>query len=206
MALIARLPPDDRATRATNEQNPANPSARGVEWRVLGLSIGLAMISFGYGGLTSFSALFADALGISPRNLFLTAMAVSILFGRLTIGRTLDRLGHRRVLLRCLVAPPIGLALLALAQGNTFVLAGIVRPAGLMHPAYSAHMMNHARLPRRSFGAMLAASDTASARVVGRWLDRERVVSGQYGVAAALASFRRRISSSRTEARIHEAR
>ena len=48
-----------------------------------------------------------------------------MLVGRLTIGRTLDRLGHRRVLLRCLVAPPIGLALLAVAQGPiTFVARG----------------------------------------------------------------------------------
>ena len=48
------------------------------------LSVGLALISFGYGSLTSFSALFADELGITPRSLFLTAMAVSILVGRLT--------------------------------------------------------------------------------------------------------------------------
>jgi MFS family permease len=194
MAVIAWRLPDDRATRASNEANPANPSARGVEWRVLGLSIGLAMISFGYGGLTSFSALFADALGIAPRNLFLTAMAFSILIGRLTIGRTLDRLGHRRVLLRCLVAPPIGLALLALAQGKvTFVIAGIVFGAGfgLMHPAYSAYMMSHVAATRRgaAFGAMLAAFDTGigtGSSAIG-WIASGWGYRVAYGVAAGVA-------------------
>jgi MFS family permease len=44
-------------------------------------------------------------------------MAVSMLFARLLLGRSLDRIGHRRVLLRCLVVPPVGLALLAFANG-----------------------------------------------------------------------------------------
>ena len=210
MAAIAGLLPDDRATRASNEQNPANPSARGVEWRVLGLSIGLAMISFGYGGLTSFSALFADALGVSPRNVFLTAMAVSILVGRLTIGRTLDRLGHRRVLLRCLVAPPIGLALLALAQGKvTFVIAGIVFGAGfgLMHPAYSAYMMTHVSPVRRgaAFGAMLAAFDTGigtGSSAIG-WIASAWGFRAAYGVAAGDCAPRAAVLHRlRTEARV----
>jgi MFS family permease len=194
MALIAWRLPEDRATRATNNANPANPSAAGVEWRVLGLSVGLALISFGYGSLTSFSALFADHLGVTPRNVFLTAMAASILVGRLTIGRTLDRLGHRRVLLRCLIAPPIGLALLAMAQGQlTFVLSGIVFGAGfgLMHPAYTAYMMAHVAPHRRgaAFGAMLAAFDTGigtGSSAIG-WLVHVAGFRVGFGVAAGVA-------------------
>jgi MFS family permease len=195
MATIAFYLPDDRATESSNEQNPANPGAHGgVEWRVLGLSVGLALVSFGYGSLTSFSALFADELGVTPRHLFLTAMAGSILIGRLTIGRTLDRLGHRRVLLRCLVAPPVGLALLAAAQGPiTFVVAGIVFGAGfgLMHPAYSAYMMTHVPANRRgaAFGAMLAAFDTgigSGSSMIG-WLAHLGGFRMAYGVAAGVA-------------------
>ena len=66
-----------------------------VEWRVLALSVAMALIAFGYGSLTSFSALFADELGISPRSLFLTVMACTILVGRISVGRFLDRIGHR---------------------------------------------------------------------------------------------------------------
>ena len=195
MATIAWWLPDDRATDAVNQSNPANPAAAmGVEWRVLGLSVGIAMISFGYGSLTSFSALFADQLGISPRNLFLSAMAVSILVGRLTVGRTLDKLGHRRVLLRCLIAPPLGLLVLAAAQGPVmFVLAGVLFGAGfgLMHPAYSAYMMTHVAANRRgaAFGAMLAAFDTGigtGSSAVG-WLAGIGGFRLAFGVAAAVA-------------------
>ncbi|HEX5217605.1 MAG TPA: MFS transporter [Vicinamibacterales bacterium] len=166
MGVIALQLPDDHATPATDAQNPANPgSGKGVEWRVLALSIGLAMISFGYGSLTSFSALFADDLGIAPRSVFLIAMAIAILVSRLTIGRIVDRLGHRYVLTRAIIAPPIGLLILAFAFGKiSFLVAALVFGAGfgLMHPAYSAYMMKHVAPSRRgaAFGAMLAAFDT----------------------------------------------
>ena len=84
MAIIAwRLPDDHHGAlgREPDEAQARAPVNRFVEWRVLLLSIALALISFGYGGLTSFSALFADALNVTPRSLFLTAMAASILIG-----------------------------------------------------------------------------------------------------------------------------
>jgi MFS family permease len=195
MAFIAWRLPDDRS----HTSNPVNPPTaptppHRVEWRVLGLSAGLALISFGYGGLTSFSALFADSLQVAPRNVFLTAMAFAVLVSRLTVGRTLDRIGHRRVLVRCLVAPPLGLAMLSLAQGPlTFVLAAIVFGAGfgLMHPAYSAYMMSHVATHRRgaAFGAMLAAFDTGigtGSSAVG-WLIHHGGFRVAYGVAAGIA-------------------
>ena len=136
-----------------------------VEWRVLALSIAMALISFGYGALTSFSALFADALQVTPRSLFLTGMAVAVCAGRLLIGRTLDRIGYRRALLPCLVAPPLGLLLLAGAQGKmSFLVAAIVFGAGfgLIWPSYTAYVLEHLPATRRgaAFGAMLAAFDT----------------------------------------------
>src|SRR5262245_53860451 len=113
-----------------------------VEWRVLGLSLAMAVISFGYGGLTSFSALFADQLKVSPRSLFLPLMAAAILAMRLTLGRMLDSLGHRRVLLPCFAAPAVGLVMLALARGPlSFGLAAVAFGVGfgLMYPAYTAY-------------------------------------------------------------------
>jgi MFS family permease len=132
---------------------------------VLLLSIAMALISFGYGSLTSFSALFADALHVTPRSLFLTAMAVAVCAGRILIGRALDRIGYRRVLLPCFVAPPLGLLILAAAQGEiTFLIAAVVFGAGfgLMYPSYTAYIMEHVPANRRgaAFGAMLAAFDT----------------------------------------------
>ena len=184
MAVIAWVLPDDRAAAASDgvkgsaafddaqaapsevERAGAKPPGSSlVEWRVLVLSIAMALISFGYGSLTSFSALFADALHVTPRSLFLTAMAVAVCAGRILIGRTLDRIGYRRVLLPCLTAPPLGLLLLSAAQGEiTFLVAAIVFGAGfgLMYPSYTAYVMEHVAANRRgaAFGAMLAAFDT----------------------------------------------
>ena len=168
MAIIAWRLPDDHSGALGRDAEPDDgprPKGRIIEWRVLLLSVSLAVISFGYGGLTSFSAFFADELGITPRGLFLSGMAVSILTGRLTVGRTLDRRGHRNVLLPCLLAPPTGLLLLALAQGtNTFLISALVFGAGfgLMYPAFTAYVMEHVPTSRRgaAFGAMLAAFDT----------------------------------------------
>ena len=176
MALIAWLLPDDRVEAASaRDELEHQPRPRGmnavhlirehVEWRVLFLSVGMMLMSFGWGALTSFSSLFADEIGVAPRSLFLTAMSVATLTGRLTVGRTLDRREYRTVLLRCFIAPPIGLALFALAQGQiSVVFAALVFGAGfgLTHPAYTAYVMGHVAPNRRgaAFGAMLAAFDT----------------------------------------------
>jgi predicted MFS family arabinose efflux permease len=176
MAVIAWKLPDDRAESAEAEaelERLTPPPGVGavalirthVEWRVLLLAIAMGFIAFGWGALTSFSALFADALGVMPRSAFLTAMAIATVVGRLTIGRGLDRLGHRRVLLRCFLAPPVGLTLLSLAQGRVSVVAaGIVFGAGfgLLHPAFTAYALAHVAPNRRgaAFGAILAAFDT----------------------------------------------
>ena len=208
MAAIAWRLPDDPAPHAApvpagdaagasvdagSASHAARPSGF-VEWRVMMLSIAMALVSFGYGSLTSFSALFADALQVTPRSLFLTAMAVSILVGRLTIGRSLDRLGHRRVLVRSLLAPPLGLAMLAMAQGRlSFLAAALVFGAGfgLMYPAFTAYVMAHVPATRRgaAFGAMLAAFDTGigtGSSALG-WLVHQLGFRYAFGAAAGVA-------------------
>ena len=166
MAAIAWRLPDDRAAHPQHLQHPPHPQhPHLVEWPVLLLSISMSLISFGYGSLTSFSALYADHLHVAPRSIFLSTMAVAILASRLIVGRTLDRRGHRRVLLPCLVVPAVGLLILAFAEGQAmFLLAAIVFGLGfgLMYPAYTAYIMRHVPFRRRgaAFGAMLAAFDT----------------------------------------------
>jgi MFS family permease len=199
MALIAWRLPDDHHGAHGHEAASSGPVEHAphhhIEWRVLLLSVGLALISFAYGSLTSFSALYADWLGISPRSLFLSAMAVSMLFARLLLGRQLDRIGHRRVLLRCIVVPPIGLALLAVANGPVVLaIAAMIFGVGfgLMHPAYSAYVMNHVSFARRgaAYGAMIAAFDTGigtGSSVMG-WLVHHVGYRPAFGLTAALAA------------------
>ncbi len=193
MALVAWRLPDDRP--AGHELAIQHPPHYAVEWRVLLLSVTMALISFSYGALTSFSALFADALRVRPRGLFLTGMAAAVLVGRLTVGRSIDRVGHRRVLLPCLLAPPAGILLLALADGfGLFLASALVFGAGfgLLYPAYTAFVMSHVSPLRRgaAFGAMLAAFDTGigSGSSVMGWLVHHTGFRWGFGVVAGLAA------------------
>ena len=193
MTIIAWRLPDDRNAAAP----PPRPTSLKdlVEWRVLALSVAMALIAFGYGSLTSFSAPFADELGITPRSLFLTVMASTILVGRITVGRLLDRIGHRAVLLPCLAATALGMGLLALAQDELmFVIAALAFGAGfgLVYPAYTAYIMKRIPWWRRgaAFGAMLAAFDTGvgSGSTVMGGLIHQLGFRPAFGIAAALAA------------------
>lgn len=177
MAIIAWSLPDDRhdhqvsMEEAATDAVMAEPLTIGtfvrshVEWRVFSLAVTTALVSFGYGAITSFSALFADELGVSPQSLFLSVTAITIVLGRLAVGRALDAIGPRRVLIPCLILPAIGLLLSALAQGRaSLILSALVFGAGfgLMHPSFTSYVMAHIPARRRgaAFGAMLAAFDT----------------------------------------------
>jgi MFS family permease len=177
-----------RWLRALNLPHPL------IEWRVLLLAIAMMLISFGYGGLTSFAALFAEHLQVTPGSLFYTAMALAILLGRLTIGRTLDRIGHRRVLLPALAVPALGLLILSLAQGRaSLITAAVVFGSGfgLMYPSFTAYVMAHVSPRRRGavFGAILAAFDTGvgSGSSAMGWLIHAHGFRTAFGVASAVA-------------------
>ncbi len=162
MAFIAwklpELPPKAPSSAAAPKQGL-------IEWKALLLSVTMALVSFGYGALTSFSALFADWLGVTPRSLFLIAMAVSMLSGRLLIGRTIDRIGHRRVLFPSLLMSALGLAMTAMSTGPLMLgAAGLVFGLGygLMWPSFAAFIIGQSGPERRgaAYGAMIAAFDT----------------------------------------------
>jgi MFS family permease len=162
---------------AASAGKPHAPPRRIVDWRVLILAMTMALISFGYGALTSFSALFADALHITPRGLFLMVMAGAMLAIRLMLGRSIDGFGHRRVLVMCLAAPAAGLLVLASANGPiVFITAAVLFGLGmsLMYPAFTAYILRHVAFNRRgaAFGAMLCAYDTGvgSGSSVTGWL------------------------------------
>jgi MFS family permease len=193
MAAIAWRLPDDRDEAAALPSR-VNTLKGLVEWRVLALSGTMALIAFGYGALTTFSALFADHIGVAPRSLFLTSMAATVLLGRLTLGRFLDRFGPRRALIPCLAVTALGMTLLVFAQYRwMFVLAALVFGAGfgLVYPAYTAYIMKRIPQWRRgaAFGAMLAAFDTgvgSGSTVVG-WMIQHIGFRPAFGIAAGLA-------------------
>ncbi|MBI4521240.1 MAG: MFS transporter [Gemmatimonadetes bacterium] len=140
-------------------------SATLLEWRVLGMSLILVLYYFGYGGITSFSALYADSLQVSPRGLYLTAVAVVTLLSRPLAARLGDRLGYKTVLVPCMVLVTLGLTVLALADSRLTMVASAFLFGlgfGTAYPVFVAYVMQHVSPSRRgaAFGAILAALDT----------------------------------------------
>jgi MFS family permease len=136
-----------------------------VEWRVLALSLTLFLYSFGYGGITSFSALYAEALGVVPRGIYFTSFALAVLVTRPLAGRLADRVGHRPVFLGSLAVIVAGLALLSgMASKAGLVGSALVFGAGFgtAYPVFAAHVIHRVDAARRgaAFGSILAGFDT----------------------------------------------
>ena len=93
---------------------PPRARKRGlIEWRVLLISITLVLYSFGYGGITSFTAMYADVNAVTPKSLYLTALAIVMLVTRPVLARLGDQVRLQRVFIPCLVLISLGLACLA---------------------------------------------------------------------------------------------
>jgi MFS family permease len=196
-AIAWALPADARHERQlTLPFGGADSRARPlVEWRVLLLSLTLFMYSFGYGAITSFSAMFADALGVSPKSIYLTLLAVVILLTRPLSGPLADRIGYRRVFMPCLALIAVGLAVLASASSLAWlVVSAIVFGVGFgtAYPVFVAYVMRDVHAARRgaAFGAILAAFDTGigtGSSSVG-WLIERFGFPAAFGVAAMLSA------------------
>ena len=193
MGLIACALPDDRVE--TQLELPLHRAQRSlVEWRVLALSVTLFLYSFGYGAITSFSALYADALGISPKSIYLTMLAIVILVTRPLSGSLADRIGYRRVFMPCLLLIAVGLALLSAASSLAWLVASAIVFGvgfGTAYPVFVAYVMRDVSAARRgaAFGAILAAFDTGigtGSTSVG-WLIERVGFSTAFGVAAGLS-------------------
>ena len=194
MGVIAfALPEDPVETQMDLPLPNIRPSL--VEWRVLALSVTLFLYSFGYGAITSFSAMYADALGISPKSIYLTLLAVVILLTRPLSGPLADRIGYRRVFMPCLVCIAAGLALLSAASSLTWLIASAIVFGigfGTAYPVFVAYVMRDVSSARRgaAFGAILAAFDTGigtGSTTVG-WLIEHYGFSTAFGVAAGLSA------------------
>jgi MFS family permease len=194
MAVIAwNLPPQQlrgAAGQGPGATTKTSASKRGIlEWRVLVLSFTLFLYSFGYGGITSFTALYAAANNVRPKGLYLTALAIVILITRPLAGRLGDRFGYRRIFLPCLVLIALGLACLAMGGTRTWLLLSAVIFGvgfGTAYPVFVAYVMRHVDPDRRgaAFGAILAAFDTG----IGTGSTMTGWIIGRYGFSQAFAA------------------
>jgi MFS family permease len=194
MAAIAWRLPDDRHAREPH----AGPiwsvfSREALEWRVTLLAVTLFLCAFGYGGITSFVALYADASGVA-RGLWFAAFSGAVILTRPFSGRLADRVGHVRVLIPCMVLSSIGYAMLALG-GSTgvFAASAVVFGAGFgsAYPTFAAFVMAHIPPARRgaAFGGILAALDTGigSGSMVIGWTIEHYGFRPAYGLGAVCA-------------------
>ena len=166
-----------------------------IEWRIVALAGTLFLYSFGYGGITSFSSLYADSAGISPRSIYLTTLAIAILLARPMLGRLGDVYGYRKVFLPCLGLVALSLAMLAMTPGRTGLIISALTFGvgfGLAYPAFAAYVMQHVDDSRRgaAFGTMIAAFDTGigTGSTTMGWLIQEHGYGAAFGVAAVLAA------------------
>src|SRR5262249_15556341 len=166
-----------------------------VDRRVLALSFTLFLYSFSYGAITSFSAVYADAIGVTPKSVYLSTLAVVILFTRPLSSALADRVGYRRVLAPALVLIAVGLTVLA-AGGprGSFIGSAIVFGLGFgtAYPVFAAYVMRDVDPRRRgaAFGAILACFDTGigtGSTAVG-WLIQQFGFTTAFGTAAALSA------------------
>ncbi len=178
---------------------PADPSEHRftLEWRVFIVSLAVFLCSFGYGGITSFSAMYAEAAAITPRAIYLTSVAAAILLSRPFAARLGDRFGYRRVFMPCMAVVCAGLTLLAALPPSrgAMILSGAVFGAGYgtAWPVFMAYMLGRVDPGRRgaAYGAMIAALDTGigtGSTTLG-WIVQQYGYATAFGVAAALSAF-----------------
>jgi MFS family permease len=187
MALIAwSLPPDTRV----REHRKVT-----LEWRVLLLSFTLFLYAFGYGGLTSFVALYTDANGVTPRALYFTLFCLTIVFTRPFTARFADQVGYRRVFLPSVGLIATGFALLAVGGHRPMLIASAVTFGvgfGTAYPVFLAHVMRNVDEHRRGavFGSIIGAFDTGigtGSIAMGMIIQRSGYQSA-WGTAAVLAA------------------
>jgi MFS family permease len=191
MAAIAwRLPPDKRHDNHAPSLHPKDL----VEWRVLIGGVTLFLYSFSYGGITSFVAVYAERIGVTPRALYFTVFSLAVLFTRPFIGRWADRIGYTRLIAPCLTMIVLGIAVLSMATDRaTFILSALLFGVGFgsAYPLFVSHLMHHVPENRRTatFGALIGAFDTGigTGSIAVGWISERYGFGRAFGVAGALA-------------------
>jgi MFS family permease len=132
-----------------------------VERAVLPITVVVFFLFIAYGGITTFTPLFADSIGVNPGAFFL-AFAATLALSRPMSGKLSDRYGETVVILPALVITISGLLALSLSTGLLGVLVAAVLYGigfGSAHPVLHAAAIRLARPDRK--GVANASFSTA---------------------------------------------
>ncbi|HEX6162414.1 MAG TPA: MFS transporter [Vicinamibacterales bacterium] len=190
MAFLAwRLPPDT-LHHAARSLHPSDL----VEWKILVGAVTLFLYSFSYGGITSFVAVYAESVGVTPKALYFTVFSLTIVATRPFIGRYADRAGYARIIVPCLSMIVLGVWLLSIADSRPmFIVSAMLFGLGFgsAYPIFVAHLMHHVAEHRRgaTFGALIGAFDTGigTGSIAVGWLSGRYGFGRAFGVAGAIA-------------------
>ena len=135
------------------------------DWRVIGTTLSLTVATFGYGGVTSYTAIVAVQRNIAPKAIYLTVFATTIVIFRIFFSHLGDRFGTRVVLYPSLVLIPVAFALLAVAMRKwEMVLSAVLFGVGFgaAYPALASFVLERTDPDRRArtFGSIVWAFDT----------------------------------------------
>lgn len=166
------------------------------DWHVIRTTLSITVATFGYGGVTSYTAIIALQRHIAPKAIYLTVFAISIILYRLLFSHLGDRVGTKMVLYPSLLLIPIAFALLAIAQRRwEMVLSAILFGVGLgaAYPALATFILDHTDSDgrARTFGSIVWAFDAG----IGTGSLMIGAIGGSFGfataffVAAALSCF-----------------
>ncbi|HKO58557.1 MAG TPA: MFS transporter [Thermoanaerobaculia bacterium] len=164
MAVAGWLLPYRDADRPSTPPNLSDA----WDWRVMATTVSLAVTAFGYGGITSYVAIFSIERGIHPESLYFTVCAATIAVVRIFTSHLGDKLGPKAVLYPSLIAVPIAFLLLATAHSRPQLVASAIlfgAGFGSMYPAFATFILAHTDPERRArtFGSIVGAFDVGIA-------------------------------------------
>lgn len=122
------------------------------------------MGSFVWGAVTAFFPLYALHHGVANPGLFFMALAITLILARSLGGKILDLYSREKVILPCILAQIIGMALLALSSSlPLFILVAVIWGMGnaFYYPtlvAYSIDLAGSSRGP--AIGTYMTLSDS----------------------------------------------
>lgn len=135
------------------------------DWRVLRTALSFSVVSFGYGGITSYVAILSLERGIKPESLFFTVFATSVVGVRILTARIGDRHGPKVLLYPAFATIPPAFALLAFAQTRAHLIAAAILwgiGLGASFPAFMTFIVTNTEeeFRGRTFGSVILAFDT----------------------------------------------
>ena len=135
------------------------------DWGVIRTTLSLTVLSFGYGGVTSYSAIVAIQHHIKPDAIYLTVFAATIVVVRVSLSQVADRVGVKAVLYPSLALVPIAFAILGMATARWQLVASAIVFGigfGFGYPAFATFILDNTNPARRArtFGSMVWAFDT----------------------------------------------